>query len=39
MSVQAYVQKGMRYSFSRLTGQKIEPLDLSDDRLAHLLGD
>lgn len=37
VSMQAYVQ-GMQHSLSRLTGQKIEPLDFSDDRLAHLLG-
>jgi transposase len=36
VSMQAYVQ-GMQHSLSRLTGQKIEPLDFSDDRLAHLL--
>ena len=28
---------GMRKTLSRLTGQKIEALDFSDDRLAHLL--
>jgi transposase len=29
--------KGMHHTLSRLTTQVIEPLDLSDDRLSHLL--
>jgi transposase len=29
--------KGMQHTLSRLTAQAIEPLDLSDDRLSHLL--
>src|SRR2546421_6496313 len=29
--------KGMHHTLSRLTAQVIEPLDLSDDRLSHLL--
>jgi transposase len=29
--------KGMHHTLSHLTGQVIEPLDLSDDRLSHLL--
>jgi transposase len=34
--VEAYV-KGMQNTLSRLSGQGIDPLDLSDDRLSHLL--
>ena len=29
--------KGMQHTLSHLTAQVIEPLDLSDDRLSHLL--
>jgi hypothetical protein len=29
--------KGMHHTLSRLTAQVIEPLDVSDDRLSHLL--
>src|SRR5215510_6513687 len=29
--------KGMKHTLSRLTAQVIEPLDVSDDRLSHLL--
>src|SRR5882724_9011934 len=29
--------KGVHHTLSRLTAQVIEPLDLSDDRLSHLL--
>jgi transposase len=29
--------KGMKYTLSHLSGQVIEPLDFSDDRLEHLL--
>ena len=36
VSVEHYIS-GMRKTLSRLTGQKIEALDFSDDRLAHLL--
>src|SRR6266446_6492737 len=36
VSVEAYI-KGMKHTLSRLTAQAIEPLDLSDDRLSHLL--
>jgi transposase len=36
VSVEAYV-KGMQNTLSRLSGQGIDPLDLSDDRLSHLL--
>ena len=36
VSVEAYV-KGMPNTLSRLSGQGIDPLDLSDDRLSHLL--
>jgi len=36
VSVEHYIN-GMRKTLSRLTGQKIEALDFSDDRLAHLL--
>jgi transposase len=35
-SVETYL-KGMKHPLSRLTAQVIEPLDLSDDRLSHLL--
>ena len=34
-SVEAYI-KGMHHTLSQLTGQRIEPLDFSDDRLGHL---
>jgi transposase len=34
--VETYL-KGMHHTLSRLTAQVIEPLDLSDDRLSHLL--
>jgi transposase len=36
VSVEAYI-KGMHHTLSHLTGQSIEPLDFSDDRLGHLL--
>ncbi len=36
VSVETYL-KGMYHTLSRLTAQVIEPLDLSDDRLSHLL--
>ena len=36
VSMETYV-RGMTNTLSKLTGQKIEPLDFSDDRLAHLL--
>jgi transposase len=36
VSVEAYV-KGMQNTLSHLSGQGIDPLDLSDDRLSHLL--
>src|SRR6266481_3598503 len=36
LSVETYL-KGMHHTLSRLTVQVIEPLDLSDDRLSHLL--
>jgi transposase len=36
VSVEAYI-KGMHHTLSQLTGQCIEPLDFSDDRLSHLL--
>src|SRR5205807_4406805 len=36
VSVEAYL-KGMHHTLSALTAQVIEPLDLSDDRLSHLL--
>jgi transposase len=36
VSVEAYV-KGMQNTLSRLSGQGIDPLDVSDDRLSHLL--
>jgi transposase len=36
VSMETYL-KGMRHTLSRLTAQVIEPLDLSDDRLSHLL--
>ena len=36
VSVEAYV-KGMQNTLSHLSGQVIEPLDFSDDRLSHLL--
>jgi transposase len=36
VSVEAYI-KGMHHTLSQLTGQIIEPLDFSDDRLSHLL--
>ena len=36
VSVEAYI-KGMQHTLSRLTAQAIDPLDLSDDRLSHLL--
>lgn len=36
VSVETYL-KGMKHTLSRLTAQVIEPLDLSDDRLSHLL--
>ena len=36
VSVEAYV-KGMQNTLSRLSGQGIEPLDVRDDRLSHLL--
>ncbi len=36
VAVETYL-KGMHHTLSRLTAQVIEPLDLSDDRLSHLL--
>src|SRR5712671_2950270 len=36
VSVETYL-KGMHHTLSRLTAQVIEPLDVSDDRLSHLL--
>ena len=36
VSVEAYV-KGMHNTLSHLSGQVIDPLDFSDDRLSHLL--
>jgi transposase len=36
VSVEAYIT-GMRHTLSQLSGQSIEPLDFSDDRLGHLL--
>src|SRR5712691_2146499 len=36
VSVETYLT-GMHHTLSRLTAQVIEPLDLSDDRLSHLL--
>src|SRR5215510_3392775 len=36
VSVETY-RKGMHHTLSRLTAQVIVPLDLSDDRLSHLL--
>src|SRR5213082_1643009 len=36
VTVETYI-KGMHHTLSRLTAQVIEPLDLSDDRLGHLL--
>ena len=36
VSVETYL-KGMHHTLSRLTAQVSEPLDLSDDRLSHLL--
>src|SRR5260370_5835819 len=36
VSVETYL-KGMHHTLSRLTAQVIEPLELSDDRLSHLL--
>src|SRR2546427_4689245 len=36
VAVEVYV-KGMHHTLSALTAQVIEPLDLSDDRLSHLL--
>jgi transposase len=36
VSVEAYI-KGMHHTLSQLSGQSIEPLDFSDDRLGHLL--
>ena len=36
MSVEASIT-GMHHTWSHLTGQRIEPLDCSDDRLSHLL--
>jgi transposase len=36
VSVETYL-KGMHHTLSRLTTQVIAPLDLSDDRLSHLL--
>src|SRR5438552_9486389 len=36
VSVEAYI-KCMHHTLSQLTGQRIEPLDFSDDRLGHLL--
>ncbi len=36
VSVEAYIT-GMHHTLSHLSGQRIEPLDFSDDRLSHLL--
>jgi transposase len=36
VTVAAYI-KGMHHTLSHLSGQSIEPLDFSDDRLGHLL--
>src|SRR5258705_7253224 len=36
VTVAAYI-KGMQHTLSHLSGQSIEPLDFSDDRLGHLL--
>jgi transposase len=36
VSVETYV-KGMHHTLSHLTAQVVDPLDLSDDRLSHLL--
>ena len=36
VSVETYVQ-GMHHTLSHLTAQVVDPLDLSDDRLSHLL--
>src|SRR6058998_1774636 len=36
VAVEVYI-KGMHHTLSHLTAQVIEPLDLSDDRLSHLL--
>ena len=36
VSVEAYI-KGMKHTLRQLSGQDVEPLDFSDDRLAHLL--
>jgi len=36
VSMEAYVQ-GMHHTLSQLSGQVIDPLDFSDDRLSHLL--
>ncbi len=36
VSVETYL-KGMKNTLSHLTGQVVEPLDFSDDRLSHLL--
>jgi len=36
VSVETYL-KGMQHTLGHLTAQVIEPLDLSDDRLSHLL--
>lgn len=36
VSVETYL-KGMHHTLSRLTAQVVYPLDLSDDRLSHLL--
>jgi transposase len=36
VSVEAYI-KSMHNTLSHLSGQRIEPLDFSDDRLGHLL--
>src|SRR5215471_9286492 len=36
VSVETYIQ-GMKHTLSHLSGQHIEPLDFSDDRLHHLL--
>ena len=34
--MEAYIN-GMQHTLSHLSGQRIEPLDFSDDRLGHLL--
>src|SRR5712692_4219273 len=36
VSVETYL-KGMQHTLSHLTAQVVDPLDLSDDRLSHLL--